>query len=90
MAMSENTIRVLEYLKKVNGTNVTAADVAEALSIPKKTVDGCFTSGIQRKNLGFRTPAEVELEDGTHAQVKFLSLNEAGLAYDPTAVIEAE
>lgn len=90
MAMSENTVRILEYLKANHGKDVTAADVAAELGIPKKTVDGCFTSGIQRKQLGFRTPAEIELEDGTHAQVKFLSLNEAGLAFDPTAPVDAE
>ena len=85
--MSENTVKVLNYLKEVHGGDpVTAADVAEALGLDKKIIDGCFTSGIQRKNLGVRTPAEVELEDGSHKTVKFLSLNEAGMAFDPTAV----
>ena len=83
MAMKENSKRILNYLKEVNGTNVTAADVAEALGIEKRSVDGSFTSAIQRKGLGVRTPAEIELEDGTHKQVKFLSLTAAGLAFDP-------
>ena len=82
MAMKENSKRILNYLKEVNGTNVTAADVAEALGIEKRSVDGSFTSAIQRKG---RTPAEIELEDGTHKQVKFLSLTAAGLAFDPDA-----
>lgn len=77
-----NTKAVIEYLKSVNGSNVTAADVAEALGLPKRTVDGIFTSAIQRKNLGVRTPAEVELADGSHAQVKFLSLTAEGMAFD--------
>lgn len=85
MAMSENSKKVLEYLKKINGQNVTAADVAAALGLEKRSVDGIFTSAIQRKNLGVRTPAEIELEDGTHAQVKFLSLTADGLAFDPDA-----
>ena len=68
MAMKENSKRILNYLKEVNGTNVTAADVAEALGIEKRSVDGSFTSAIQRKGLGVRTPAEIELEDGTHKQ----------------------
>lgn len=84
-AMSENSKKVLNYLKSVNGTNVTAADVAEALGLEKRTVDACFTSGIQRKNLGVRTPAEVELDDGTHKSVKFLSLTAAGMEFDPDA-----
>ena len=89
MAMSENSKRVLNYLKEVAGENVTAADVAAALGLEKRSVDGTFTSAIQRKGLGVRTPAEIELEDGTHKQVKFLSLTPAGMAFDPDAVIEA-
>lgn len=89
MAMKPNTVLVLNYLKEINGQNVTAADVAAALGLEKKSVDGIFTSAIQRKGLGVRTPAEVELEDGTHKAVKFLSLTAAGLAYDPSAEEDA-
>lgn len=85
MAMGENSKKVLNYLKEVNGSNVTAADVAEALGMEKRSVDGSFTSAIQRKGLGIRTSAEIELEDGTHKAVKFLSLTPAGMAYDPDA-----
>lgn len=85
MAMKENSRKVLNYLKEVNGSNVTAADVAEALGLEKRQVDGIFTSAIQRKGLGIRTAAEVELEDGTHKGVKFLSLTAAGMAFDPDA-----
>lgn len=85
MAMKENSVKVLNYLKEVNGTAVTAADVADALGFDKRVVDGIFTSALQRKGLGVRTPAEIELEDGTHKPVKFLSLTPAGMAFDPTA-----
>ena len=83
--MKENSRRVLDYLKSVNGTNVTAADVAAALGLDKRQVDGSFTAAIQRKGLGVRVEAEVELEDGTHDKVKFLKLNDAGMAFDPDA-----
>ena len=86
--LKPNTIAVINYLKEVNGQNVTAADVAEALGLEKRTVDGIFTSAIQRKGLGIRTPAEVELEDGTHKAVKFLSLTEEGMNLDVTADVE--
>lgn len=36
MAMKENSRKVLNYLKEVNGSNVTAADVAEALGLEKR------------------------------------------------------
>ena len=89
MAMKENSKKVLNYLKEINGENVTAADVATALGLEKRQVDGIFTSAIQRKGLGVRTPAEVELDDGTHKAVKFLSLTPAGMAFDPDATEEA-
>ena len=85
MAMKDNSKKVFNYLKENNGVNLTAADVAEALELEKRQVDGIFTSAIQRKGLGVRTPAEIELEDGTHKAVKFLSLTAAGMAYDPDA-----
>ncbi len=85
MAMKANSKAVLNYLKEINGQNVTSGDVAEALGLDKRQVDGIFTSAIQRKGLGIRVPAEIELEDGTHKSVKFLQLNDAGMAYDPDA-----
>ena len=87
-AMKENTKKVFEFLRTVNGQNVTAADVAEALGLEKRSVDGIFTSAIQRKGLGVRTAAEIELEDGTHKAVKFLSLTPAGMSFDPDADAE--
>ena len=47
MAMKENSKKVFNYLKQINGTDVTAADVAEALGLEKRSVDGIFTSAIQ-------------------------------------------
>ena len=88
MAMKPNTIAVLNYLKGINGANVTAADVAEAVGLEKKSVDGIFTSALQRKGLGVRVPAEIELADGTHQAVKFLKLTDEGMAYDPSADAE--
>ncbi len=85
MAMKENSKKVLNYLKGINGANVTAADVAEATGLEKRSVDGIFTSALQRKGYGVRVPAEIELEDGTHKAVKFLQLTPAGMSFDPDA-----
>ena len=90
MAMSENSKRVLNLLKENDGVDLTAADVASALGIEKRSVDGAFTSALQRKGYGERIPAEIELEDGTHKAVKILKLTEAGKAFDPDAVEAAE
>ena len=88
MAMKENSKKVLNYLKEINGQKVTAADVAAELGLEKRSVDGIFTSAIQRKGLGIRTEAEIEKEDGTHAKVKFLSLTPEGMNFDPDADAE--
>lgn len=90
MAMKENTYKVFSYLKEVNGANVTAQDVADALGLEKRTVDGIFTSAIQRKGLGERIPAEIELEDNTHKSVKFLALTSEGKAFDLEAAKNAD
>ncbi len=82
MAMKENTKKVFEYLREVQGQNVTAADVAEALGLSKKSVDSIFTFAIQNKGYGVRTAAEVELEDGSHKVVKFMSLTDSGMTVD--------
>lgn len=82
MAMKENSKKVLNYLKSINGANVTAADVAEATGLEKRSVDGIFTSALQRKGYGVRVPGEIELEDGTHKAVKWLHLTDEGMALD--------
>ena len=83
MAMSENTIKVINYLQGLNGADVTANDIADALGLTGRQVNGIFTGGIQRKALGIREDAEIVLEDGTHKGVKFLKLTEAGMAFTP-------
>lgn len=85
VAVSEKSLIVLNYLKENNGTNMTAADIAEALGMEKKSVEGIVTSGLQRKKLAERIPAEIELPDGTHKAVKFIQATDAGMAYDHAA-----
>lgn len=88
MAMKENTRKVFDYIKANKGVDMTAADVAEALGLEKRQVDGIFTSALQRKGLGVRVPAEIELEDNTHKEVKFLTLTAEGMSFDPDAEVE--
>lgn len=86
MAMKESSKRIFKYLQSLDkDVNVTSQDVAEALDMDKKSVDGTFTSSIQRKKLGFREEAEVELDDGTHKTVKFLRLTDEGYDFDVDA-----
>lgn len=85
VAVSEKSLIVLNYLKEHVGENMTAQDIADALGMEKKSVDGIVTSGLQKKGYAERIPAEIELEDGSHKPVKFIQATEAGLAYDDEA-----
>lgn len=85
-AVSEKSLTVLNYLKSIGDQNVTAADIADALGMEKKSVDGIVTSGlIRNKGLAERIPAEILLDDGTHKPVKFIKATAAGMAYDHEA-----
>ena len=85
MALKENSRKVFDYVKSINGENVTAADIAAATGLEVKSVNGIVTSAFQRKGLMERIPAEIELEDGTHKTVKFIKLTADGEAFDPDA-----
>lgn len=87
VSVSENSLKVLNYLKENQGVNMTAADIAAALGFEKKSVDGIVTSGLQRKGYAERIPAEIEMEDGSHKQVKFIQATAEGLAYDHEAAV---
>lgn len=84
-ALKENSRKVFDYLKTLNGADVTAADIAEALDLNVKSVNAIVTSALQRRELAVRVPAEIELEDGTHKAVKFIKLTEEGMEFDPDA-----
>lgn len=89
-AVSENSLTVLNYLKENAGEKMTAADIAEALGMEVKSVNGIVTSGLQRKGYAERIPAEIELEDGTHKAIKFIQATQAGLDYDHVAATKAD
>jgi len=94
MALKENSLKVLEYVKAHNGENMTAADIAEGTGLEVRSVNGIVTSAFQKKGLMVRTPAEIEIVDAegkvSHKEVKFISLTEEGLAFDPNAEEKAE
>lgn len=89
VAVSEKSLTVLNYLKEIGDANVTAADIAEALGMEKKSVDGVVTSGLQRKGYTERIPAQIEVQDEEgntkFKDVKFIKLTDAGKAYDHAA-----
>lgn len=80
--MKENTRKVLDYLREHNGEDLTSADVAEALGLEKRSVDGSFTS-FQKKGWGIREESEIPTDDGKHSKIKYLRLTETGMTVDP-------
>jgi Mg-chelatase subunit ChlI len=72
------------------GKSTIVRSIAEKLGIEdKRVVNGVFTA-LQKKELGKRVEAEIELADGTHQKVKFLKLTDAGKTFDPNAEADAE
>lgn len=85
MALKPNSIAVFNYVKENDGADFTAQDIAEALNLEVKSVNGIVTSAFQKKGLMTREEAEVELADGSHKKVKFIRLTDAGRDFDPEA-----
>lgn len=90
LAISEKSMPVFNYIKENESKNLTAADIASALGLEKKSVDGIVTSGLQRKGYTERIPAEIENADGTHTPIKVIKLTDAGRAYNHEAAIKAD
>lgn len=85
MAMSDNGKLVFGFLKDNFGKDMTAHDIAEACGVTVPTVTG-VVNALVKKGYAQRTEVEGEAEDGKKAPiVKFISLTEAGLAFDPEA-----
>lgn len=82
-ALKPNSIAVFNYVKDHNDEEITAADIAEALGLEVKSVNGIVTSAFQKKGLMERVPGEIELDDGSHKAVKFIHLTATGLNFDP-------
>ena len=87
MAMKQATKDIFNYIKTHDGEDFTAKDIAEALDMNVKSVNGSVTS-FQRKEYAYREEAEMELPDGTHEKVKLIRLTPEGKSYDPAAETE--
>lgn len=84
MAMKEGTRQIWEYVVAHDGEDIIAQDIADALNVGVKSVNGSVTS-FQKKGLTIREEAEIECADGTHKKVKYIRLTDEGRAFDPDA-----
>lgn len=85
MAMNENTRKILDYVIEHDGEDFTVADVAAALDMPVRGVNGSVTAlGRSTKShpdaLIERIPAEIEV-DGAIKNVSFVRVTEAGKTF---------
>ena len=78
---SDNAQIVLNFLKSNPAVDMTAAEIAEAVGLTSRTVNGVVTSLSRRKPaLAYREA--VELEGKT---VKYVRLTDEGMVVDPLA-----
>lgn len=87
-AMKENTRKIFDYLRDTDGQDVTAADIAQALGMEVRSVNGSLTS-FQKKEWGYREEGETTNADGTHSKVKYFRLTDLGRTIDPDNPPEA-
>lgn len=98
--MKENSIKIYNYVKEHEAENITAKDIAEALGLDPRSVNGSVTAAFQRHReeidgekvivpLMERVEGEIEIEteDGNvkHQSTKFIKLTEAGRNFDINA-----
>lgn len=75
--MTDNTKLILNYLQANTDKKLTAYDVATAVGLSVKQVNGIFTMAIQKQGLGEREPGQIK-KDGLYVNVKYLVLTDAG------------
>ena len=85
MAMTENSRKVLDYLKAHYGEDITAQQIQAALGLEKLASVTGSVNGLVRNGRAVRTEATVEDAEGKTVTVKYISLTEEGLNFDPDA-----
>lgn len=89
--LSENATKVFNYVKSMDGENITAGDIADATGLAKKSVDGIITACFSRNGIMERVPASVQDEaSGLYKTVKFIRFTEEGRNFDPASLLVAQ
>lgn len=83
--MKESTRMIFDFLKENHGAQLTNNDIAEALGLSGRSVVGSVNSFV-KKGWAVRTEVKTEGADGKPVLVKYISLTDDGMAYDPDAV----
>lgn len=78
---SDNAQKILTFLQENPNVDLTAKEIAAAIDLSPRTVNGCVTS-LANKKLAYRTP-KFPTEEG--ANIKIIRLTEEGKQADPHA-----
>ena len=95
--LNENSYNVFNFVKAHESESITAKDIAAALDLDPRQVNGILTAALQRHRseetdkiitpLIERVEGEIELEteDGKvkHQNVNFIRLTDAGREFEP-------
>ena len=82
--MTENSKNVFHFLHDNHDVNLTAGEIAEKLGITVSAVTGSV-NGLVKKGYAVREEVEVPGEGDKTVKVKYISLTEDGMNYDPVA-----
>ena len=79
-ALKENAVNILKYLQEHDGEDLTATDIAGALHLEVKSVNGTVTALDRHRQLVEREEVAI-----TGGKVKYIRLTDKGRNFDPTA-----
>lgn len=86
--MTQNAKLVLDYLKTNYGKDITAQAMAKDLGISINAVTGSVNGlckDTKHPAYAIRKEVEVAGEDGKTSTIKYISLTDEGLAFNPDA-----
>ena len=86
--MSEGSRKVLGALQANPGIEFKAGDLAGLAGVTVSTVTGCVNS-LVKKGYAMRRADTIE-QDGKAKEIKYISITQEGVSYDPDAVEIAE
>ena len=81
--ISENSVKVINFLKENHGKKMTSQEVADALDMSTATVNGVFTA-LSNKELGSREEATIT----GAVDISFLAITDEGMAADVSEISE--
>lgn len=84
--MTERSRKIFQFLKENHGEKLTNADIATSLGLTGPTVVGSI-NGLVKKGYAVREEVVIpaQEEGGKDVKVKYISLTDAGMGFDPDA-----